>query len=84
MDSSRWPLESSADAAGEWAVDAAMAEAQREREDELAGVGAYGDPRRCERHPNQVTSSPDGMFDTPCPACEWEMDACNPERGEEV
>ena len=34
-----------------------------------------GDPRRCPVHPNQVTSSPDGMFDAPCPACEWEMEA---------
>jgi hypothetical protein len=33
-----------------------------------------GDPRRCNLHPGQVTSSPDGMFDTPCPVCEWEGD----------
>jgi hypothetical protein len=33
-----------------------------------------GDPRRCDRHPEQKTSSPDGMFDAPCPACEAEMD----------
>lgn len=31
-----------------------------------------GGPRRCPRHPNQVTSSPDGMFDCPCAACEAE------------
>jgi hypothetical protein len=30
-----------------------------------------GDPRRCPRHPNEVTSSPDGMFDAPCGACEF-------------
>lgn len=33
-----------------------------------------GDPRRCPRHPSQVTSSPDGMFDAPCGACEFEME----------
>jgi hypothetical protein len=33
-----------------------------------------GDPRRCPRHPNEVTSSPDGMFDAPCGACEFEME----------
>lgn len=31
-----------------------------------------GDPRRCRIHPDQVTSSPDGMFDSPCPRCEFE------------
>mgnify|MGYP001593862433 CR=1 FL=1 len=34
-----------------------------------------GDPRRCPYHPREVTSSSDGMFDTPCGACEFEMDA---------
>jgi hypothetical protein len=33
-----------------------------------------GDPRQCNLHPGQVTSSPDGMFDTPCPVCEYEAD----------
>jgi hypothetical protein len=32
-----------------------------------------GDPRRCPAHPNVVTSSPDGMFDTPCGQCEASM-----------
>jgi hypothetical protein len=32
---------------------------------------ALGDPRRCPRHPGEVTSSRDGMFDAPCGACEW-------------
>jgi hypothetical protein len=31
-----------------------------------------GDARRCVVHPNQTTSSPDGMFDNPCPLCEHE------------
>lgn len=35
---------------------------------------AAGDPRRCPRHPEQVTSSPDGMHDAPCDACEFEME----------
>lgn len=33
-----------------------------------------GDPRRCPRHPQVQTSSPDGMFDAPCGACEFEME----------
>ena len=33
-----------------------------------------GDPRRCPRHPEAATSSPDGMFDTECNLCEAEMD----------
>lgn len=37
-------------------------------------VGYVGDPRRCPRHPNVVTSSPDGMHDAPCGACEAEME----------
>lgn len=32
----------------------------------------YGDPRRCPHHPSEVTSSPDGMHDAPCRACEGE------------
>lgn len=36
-------------------------------------MGYQGDPRRCPRHPNIVTSSPDGMHDAPCGACEYEM-----------
>jgi len=34
-----------------------------------------GDARRCPRHPNVRTSSPDGMFDGLCGECEAEMDA---------
>jgi hypothetical protein len=34
-----------------------------------------GDPRRCPHHPGVQTSSPDGMFDAPCGACEAESDA---------
>jgi len=44
---------------------------QIELEDEQGAE--FGDPRRCPRH-GQVTSSPDGMFDAPCGACEAEMD----------
>jgi hypothetical protein len=33
-----------------------------------------GDPRRCKFHPSVVTSSPDGMHDAPCGACEFEND----------
>ncbi len=29
-----------------------------------------GDPRRCPVHPEQRTSSPDGLFDAPCGRCE--------------
>lgn len=36
----------------------------------------YGDARRCPRHPHITTSSPDGMFDAPCNACEREMERC--------
>jgi hypothetical protein len=43
---------------------------QEAYEDEM---GAYGDPRRCPIHGEQ-TSSPDGMFDAPCGACEGAMD----------
>jgi len=32
-----------------------------------------GDPRRCPRH-GEVTSSPDGLHDAPCGACEYEAD----------
>lgn len=50
--------------------------------DELTGYeehcrdeeGAYGDPRRCHRHPEVRTSSDDGMFDAPCGRCESEGD----------
>lgn len=34
-----------------------------------------GDARRCPRHPGVATSSPDGLFDTPCGLCEAEMEA---------
>jgi hypothetical protein len=33
---------------------------------------AYGDPRRCPRHPHVATSSGDGMFDGLCHICEGE------------
>jgi hypothetical protein len=33
-----------------------------------------GDPRRCLRHPHVKTSSPDGMFDGLCGACEADTD----------
>ena len=42
-----------------------------ERDYELGA--ALGDPRRCRVH-GEVTSSPDGMFDAPCGACEAEGD----------
>lgn len=34
-----------------------------------------GDSRRCPAHPNIVISSPDGLFDGICGACEAAMDA---------
>ena len=38
-------------------------------------AGAYGDARRCPRHPHVKTSSDDGMFDTAgCDECEAAMD----------
>jgi hypothetical protein len=40
------------------------------REDELGA--AYGDPRRCPRHPGIATSDGFGLFDAPCGACEAE------------
>ncbi len=47
---------------------------EQEREELDAEAGAvYGDPRRCPKH-GRVTSSPDGMFDGLCGACESEMD----------
>jgi hypothetical protein len=33
-----------------------------------------GDPRRCPRHPWIQTSDGFGLFDTPCSACEAEME----------
>lgn len=54
--------------------------------DELCGSGwaggkwcptappSDGDPRRCARHPGVAISSPDGLFDAPCGACEAEID----------
>lgn len=42
-------------------------------EEEMYELGcSFGDPRRCPHHPQVVTSSPDGMFDAPCGACEYE------------
>ena len=43
---------------------------RQELEDEYNA--RYGDPRRCPVH-GRVTSSPDGIFDAPCPECEGEM-----------
>lgn len=40
---------------------------------EYEAGAVYGDPRRCARH-GLATSSPDGLFDAPCPACEEEYD----------
>ena len=53
-----------------------------ERDEELTGLeehlrdeaGAFGDARRCPRHPHVKTSSDDGMFDAPCGECEHEAD----------
>ena len=42
--------------------------ADQARDEEL------GDPRRCPRHPNVVTSSADGLHDAPCGQCESEAD----------
>lgn len=33
----------------------------------------YGDPRCCPAHPNIITCSANGMFDTPCGHCEYLM-----------
>ena len=51
-------------------------------ENELTGLEEHlrdceytGDPRRCPRHPEVVTSSADGMFDGVCGECENEADA---------
>lgn len=45
-----------------------------EHERDEAGA-AYGDARRCPRHPHVKTSSDDGMFDTAgCDECEAESD----------
>jgi hypothetical protein len=42
---------------------------RQELEDEYNA--SFGDPRRCPTH-GIATSSPDGMFDAPCGACESE------------
>lgn len=34
----------------------------------------WGDPRRCSDHGFPI-SSPDGLFDAPCPGCEAEAEA---------
>jgi hypothetical protein len=50
-------------------------EAGSELEEMDAEAGAaVGDPRRCPRHPEVVTSSPDGLHDAPCNLCEAEQD----------
>lgn len=46
---------------------------QQELDDERGAE--LGDPRRCPRHPEEQTSSRDGMFDAPCGRCEWEMES---------
>ena len=46
-----------------------ISQEQEAREDELGA--AFGDPRRCSTH-GTITSSPDGMFDGLCGACEYE------------
>jgi len=43
-----------------------------EHQEHEAGA-ALGDPRKCKRH-GTVISSPDGLFDGVCGACEAEMD----------
>ncbi len=48
-------------------------EAEQEAMEDEAGA-VLGDPRRCPVHPHIKTSSPDGMFDAPCSACEMEAD----------
>jgi len=45
----------------------------QEAMDDEAGA-AYGDPRRCPRHPGIATSSGDGLHDAPCGACEYESE----------
>ena len=45
---------------------------RQELEDEY-DARMYGDPRRCSVH-GLATSSNDGMFDAPCPACECDME----------
>lgn len=47
-------------------------QAQEAMDDEFGAQ--FGDPRRCPRHPGQVTSSPDGMHDCPCGSCEMGME----------
>jgi hypothetical protein len=54
-------------------------ESQAEESDADELGAQLGDPRRCPRHPNEKTSSPDGMFDAPCAACEWEDYAASQE-----
>jgi len=44
---------------------------EQELQDELGG--AAGDPRRCPYH-GEIISSPDGLHDAPCGACEAAMD----------
>jgi hypothetical protein len=44
-----------------------------EREELQAEILVFGDPRRCPRH-GEVISTPDGMHDWDCGSCEREMD----------
>ena len=46
-----------------------MTDARQELEDE--DNARFGDPRKCSEH-GYTISSPDGMFDGVCPACEGE------------
>jgi hypothetical protein len=50
-----------------------MFDAYQEAMDDEAGA-AYGDPRRCPRHPKVITSSNDGLHDAPCGVCEHESE----------
>jgi hypothetical protein len=68
-----------------------MSYSQEIEEMEHEHGAAMGDPRRCKYHPTIATSSPDGMFDAPCPACEfecseaaaaWASDPNNPNRSD--
>lgn len=45
-----------------------------EEEMDAEAGAAYGDPRRCPRHPHVQTSSPDGLHDAPCGECEAESE----------
>lgn len=46
---------------------------ENEMQDEAGAQ--FGDPRTCKWHPGVRVSSPDGMHDAPCGACEGEDEA---------